>query len=211
MKICCVSDTHGYLPEIPDCDLLLLAGDYCPVIKNQYIWFNKIFAPWLKKLSQRMKVIGIAGNHDFMFERTPELIPEMDWTYLQDNQIEFQGIKIFGSPWQIRFFNWAFNLDEPELNNKWDKIPEDTDILLLHGPPYGYGDFSLFGNTHCGSRHLLEKIEKIQPKLVVYGHIHAGYGVYHVGESKLINASVVNDKYELVNQPIVVELDIPKT
>lgn len=208
MKICCASDLHGYLPEIPDCDLLLLGGDYCPTPEPQHFWFQNKFAPWLKELSLRMKVIGVAGNHDFMFENTPHLIPSMDWTYLQDSDTEWNGLRIYGSPWQRRFYDWAFNLDDPELNRKWDLIPADTDLLVLHGPPFGYGDFSPHGKTHCGSLKLLTKIEEIKPKLVVFGHIHSGYGLYHLDGTMLVNASVVNEHYKLVNPPRIVEIEV---
>lgn len=206
MKICCASDLHGHWPEIPDCDLLLLGGDYCPTVQMQHFWFKEQFAPWIAKLGPRMKIIGVAGNHDFAFEKNQHLLPSMDWTYLQDSGTEWNDLKIWGSPWQLRFFDWAFNLDEPELKEKWDLIPLDTDILVLHGPPLGYGDFSPYGKTHCGSPSLLAKIEEIKPKLVVYGHIHSGAGVYKVGDTILVNASVVNEKYKLVNEPKVFEI-----
>lgn len=204
MKVACLSDTHGHLPEIPECDLLLLGGDYCPFPKHfQEGWFRQQMAPWLAKISEKTKVVGVAGNHDWIFELHPHLVPKMEWTYLQDSGTEFNGFKIWGTPWQPRFFDWAFNADEPKLTMVWDMIPDDTDILVLHGPPYGYGDKSTFrtnydgewpGYEHAGSPSLLKRIEAIKPKLVVAGHIHPGYGRYMIGESTVfINASYVYD------------------
>lgn len=206
MKACCISDLHGFLPKVPECDLLLLGGDFCPTTRDQHWWFKETFSPWLEDLSKRMHVVGVAGNHDLIFQKLPDLVPQMDWVYLQDSGTEFQGFKIWGSPWQPRFYDWAFNADEVELAEKWELIPEDTDILLLHGPPRGYGDFSPFGNEHCGSTTLLSRIEKIQPKLAVAGHIHAGYGRYEIGKTIFVNASFVNDRYTPSHEPIIVEL-----
>lgn len=207
MKIACLSDTHGHFPEVPDCDLLLLGGDYCPHTTGQQWWFKKHFAPWLEELSKRMKIVGVAGNHDLVFETDPELVPAMNWTYLQDSGCEVNGLKIWGSPWQLRFYDWAFNADESQLKEKWDLIPDDTDIVVLHGPPLGYGDLSPYGNEHCGSPSLLKRIEDIQPKLVIYGHIHSGYGKYMVGETTCLNCSLVNEKYVSVNPIQIVEIE----
>lgn len=212
MKICAVSDIHGHLPKIPDCDLLLLGGDFCPtyVGRNdadiERYWYHSTFASWIEFLSERMKIIGVAGNHDFIFEREPHKVPEMPWTYLQDSETEFNGLRIYGSPWQPTFFNWAFNLEEYQLQEKWALIPQGIDILLLHGPPLGYGDFSPYGKVHTGSPSLLAKIEEIKPKLVVAGHIHSGYGKYNIGDTIFLSASLVNERYKPVNPVHVIEI-----
>lgn len=211
MKIACLSDTHGYTPDIPDCDLLLLAGDYCPVVKGQNWWFRETFAPWINKISEKIPVIGVAGNHDLLFEKAPDLVPKMNWTYLQDSGYEWNGLKFWGSPWQTRFYDWAFNEDEPQLKKKWDLIPDDTDVLILHGPPRGFGDFAPrvneAGGEHTGSPSLLKKIEKIKPKLVIAGHIHSGYGSYNIGDTKFLNCSYVNEKYQPTNAIQIVEIE----
>jgi len=208
MKICCVSDLHGYLPEIPDCDLLLIGGDlvFGMNITHSANWLRSTMRPWLADLSKRMTIVGVAGNHDFVFQLDSDLVPRMNWTYLQDSGTEFRGLKIWGSPWQPYFGGWAFNLYEPELCEKWKLVPDDTDILLLHGPPLGYGDFSPVGRVHTGSPGLLNRILAIKPKLVVAGHIHSGYGRYNIGETLFVSASLANEQYVPVNQPIIVEL-----
>lgn len=210
MKICCISDMHGYLPDIPDCDLLLIAGDIVPITHHEPAmsehWMKTKLKKWLSSLSERMKVVAVCGNHDFIFQDCPRLVPALDWTYLQDSGTEFEGLNIWGSPWQPYFYDWAFNLYEPDLMEKWALIPENTDILLLHGPPHGYGDWSVYDKVHTGSPSLLQKIEEIKPKLVVYGHIHSGYGVYNIGDTVLVNASHVTEKYKPENSPIVVEI-----
>lgn len=220
MKVCCLSDIHGYLPEVPDCDLLLLGGDLCRD-HDDYWWYRNDLTNWVNRLAERMRVVAVAGNHDFIFERAPGLAPEVlptpNWTYLQDSGTEFGGFKIWGSPWQPVFYHWAFNAEEPELAKIWQKIPADTDILLLHGPPYGYGDKSTYrtnkdddtqwpGYEHTGSPSLLERIKEVKPKLVVAGHIHNGYGQYRIGETLFVSASLVDNSYKPVHPIIVVDL-----
>lgn len=215
-RICAISDLHGNFPQVPECDLLLLGGDLCRH-HHDHLWYDRELKPWIDELASHCKVIAVAGNHDFAFEVNPTVIPAMNWSYLEDSGIEWNGLKIWGSPWQPRFFDWAFNLDEPELEKKWDLIPSDTDILLLHGPPYGYGDKSTYrqkqhhdapwpGYEHTGSPSLLKCIQEIKPKLVVAGHIHNGYGRYEIGSTIFVNASLVNDKYIPMNEPIVVDI-----
>ena len=85
-------------------------------------------------------------------------------------------------------------------------IPEDTDILVLHGPPYGYGDYSSYGDEHTGSPSLLERIKEVKPKLVVFGHIHEGRGQWEYEDIKLANVTLVNSKYHPIHEPWVTEL-----
>jgi hypothetical protein len=220
LRICCLSDTHGYLPEVPQCDLLLIGGDICPAYDHslsfQKLWVIDNFLPWLEKTPAKQRIY-IAGNHDFIFEKlgAPQYLDHPMYVgnkaavkYLQDSSFYFPygGLKIYGTPWQPYFFNWAFNLNEAELARKWDRIPEDTDILVVHGPPYGCGDkvrpLPEYPRDKAGSPSLLKKIEVIKPKLVVTGHIHSGYGMYNVGETLVVNASYVGEDYKPRN-PIV--------
>lgn len=207
-----MSDLHGTLPpskDLPKCDLVLIGGDitrgHGPL--DQSVWLHKEFKPWLTNL-QTNKIIGVAGNHDFIWEKSPHLVPSMPWTYLQDSETEFKEWKIYGTPWQPRFYDWAFNMDEPNLKKRWDLIPDDTDILVLHGPPKGFGDWVERDKTHTGSPSLTEKIKEIKPKLVIYGHIHPGYGVYELPGITMVNASILDDRYKWVNDPVEVTLDV---
>jgi Icc-related predicted phosphoesterase len=126
---------------------------------------------------------------------------------LCDEGIDLLGFKIYGTPWQPRFFDWAFNADEPELEKRWAAIPDDTDILVLHGPPHGYGDLApaITGirndMEHTGSPALIKRIREIKPQLVIFGHIHSGYGVYEENGIVMSNVSVLNERYQLANKP----------
>lgn len=214
MLIACVADLHGQMPEIPDCDLVLVAGDLSlshggdifDEVRNLY---DK-FMPWCVALHERgIKVIAIAGNHDFLFQKAPDIIPDKSgrvWTYLQDSGCTFKGLKIWGSPWQPPYYDWAFNLPEDELSRKWAQIPDDTDILMTHGPPQYYGD--QVGSSKAGSFTLLERLRTLKPKLHVCGHIHVGYGVYDMnGHTTVVNCAQVNMDYKLVNKPIIIETE----
>ena len=208
MKVVAVSDLHGNLPSIPPCDLLLLAGDLTPVsdhrLPYQAEWLDTTFRAWLEGVAAR-KVIGVAGNHDFIFEKAPHTVPrDLGWTYLEDSGTTWEGLRIWGTPWQPWFFDWAFNLYEPDLVPKWALIPADTDVLVLHGPPHGHGDGvpERGGRVrHCGSPSLLARIEALAPRLVVYGHIHEGRGEWRLGRTVLANVTLVDAGYEPIYSP----------
>jgi len=209
MKICCLSDLHGFLPEpkeLPDCELLVMAGDYSPHPRTEREWTWGVFVPWLEQVSQRFPIVSCGGNHDIMYENNPDLIPRDNWTYLQDTSTEVKGLKIFGSPWTRRFYDWGFNLDQEPLAKKWKLIPDDTDILITHSPVYMYGDYSSYGNENIGCPALYNRILDVKPKLCVFGHAHAGYGQYKIGNTILVNASHVDERYEKINPVIVVEI-----
>ncbi|MFO0926429.1 MAG: metallophosphoesterase [Gemmataceae bacterium] len=213
MKIVAVSDLHGYLPPVPPCDLLLLAGDLCPRKEHreaaQAEWLDTHFRRWLEQAPAR-QIVGVAGNHDFIFQTRRDLVPAgLPWTYLQDSGTTWEGLNLWGSPWQPWFFDWAFNLYEPDLVKKWALIPAGTDVLLLHGPPFGYGDGAYRGSDpveHTGSPGLLDRIRQVAPRLVVFGHIHEGRGQWQLGPTVLANVSVVNERYELTHPPWEFEL-----
>ena len=217
IKIAAVSDLHGHLPKIPDCDLLLIAGDICPDFvmngkirlpyssESQYLWLDKEFRVWLNNLD--CDVVGCAGNHDWAFY--DNLYPtNLNWTYLKDSHCTINGLKIYGSPWQREFHNWAFNLKEEHLDANYDMIPDDTDILLTHGPPYGFGDQTPRGEL-VGSKHLIDRTAfDIKPKLHVFGHIHHSYGEWLFNNTIMANVSLCDEKYRPVNKIKIWEIEI---
>jgi Icc-related predicted phosphoesterase len=218
MKIVATSDLHGHLPEISECDLLLIAGDVCPVWdhKEQYQmdWLRHSFSPWMKEQPAR-EIVWIGGNHDFVLEKARRSkIDALGGTYLEDQEFEFEGVKIWGSPYSPTFGNWAFMEDDWWLFDIWNKISEDTEILVVHGPPMGYGDLTtgFMGNPpeNVGSRTLRDRIRKEnmpELKVVVTGHIHPAYGSYETLDGvKVINASFVNEQYKPKNRPVEFEL-----
>lgn len=217
MLICAVSDLHGNLPAIPSCDLLLIAGDICPThnhnVDFQEQWIETNFRYWLRDIDAKQKIF-CAGNHDFVFQKNPNFGQKLIQNnypaiYLQDASVEFEGLKIYGTPWQPYFYDWAFNLYEEDLSKKWDLIPADADIIVVHGPPRGYGDWAPRvngGYENTGSPSLLTKIEEVKPKLVVFGHIHEGRGEWDLDKTKLANVTVLDRNYKMVYEPWVYEI-----
>ena len=224
MRITVISDTHtkhGLIPltDLPGGDLLIHAGD----IMNSGYNKNDIldFCTWFHSLEQYDKKIFIAGNHDRMFENHPEGVEELlniylDIDYLQDEAYDLYDLdtdastKIYGSPWQPEFYNWAFNLPRngEELQNKWNAIPENIDILITHGPPWGHLDVTPYGNLNVGCEVLRERIEVIKPKIHVFGHVHSGYGYKFHNGTHFVNASVLNERYNYKNKPITIDWNV---
>lgn len=211
MNTFCLSDLHGYLPDVPDCELLLLAGDYCHDHRDRR-WYHGPFRAWLQGLRDRgVDVVGVGGNHDWVLHDDEAFARSLPWHYLLDETLLYfrrdangdptdePPLLIYGSPWQPKFFDWAWNLDEDGLAAKWALIPEGTDILLLHGPPFGIADLTR-GGDRTGSPSLTRRIEVVRPKLVVCGHIHECGGAHTFGFTDgtsclLINASFVDADY----------------
>lgn len=217
IKIVCISDTHCQHKAltIPQCDILIHAGDWTHRgEENNTIDFLK----WLEMQPARHRVF-VSGNHDFLCERNPTKFGELlaihapTSIYLEDQSIVIEGFKIHGSPVSPEFCNWAFNRHRgTDIQRHWDMIPSDVDVLITHGPILGYGDkLSSIGSqpgTHIGCQNLLNTIDTRfhSLKLHVSGHIHEGAGTYKHGEIIVVNASVLDERYRLRNQPVVVTL-----
>ncbi|MDB5171738.1 MAG: Calcineurin-like phosphoesterase [Phycisphaerales bacterium] len=213
MRVTAISDIHGHLIPIAPCDLLLIAGDICPVrdhsLQTQAAFLDGPFRKWLAEIPAR-NVVGVAGNHDFLFENDPDRMPpDLRWIYLQDRAAELDGLNVYGTPWQPRFYDWAFNLDEADLARKWEMIPAGTDILISHCPPQGFGDKTVRG-LGTGSPSLLEAIRRVRPRLAVFGHIHEGRGRWTIevdGQTvQLANASLMDERYRLAHPPMEFEI-----
>lgn len=211
-NIVLISDTHGSHDrvDVPEGDILIHAGDFSAEGELETV---DSFNEWLGSLPHDHKIF-IPGNHDFCFEaerHQEESIQRLSAaTVLIDESVTIEGVKIWGSPWQPEFFDWAFNLPRGEaLRTKWDQIPEDVDVLVTHGPPYGFGDFVRQNGIRVGCQELLKAVKRTKPKLHVYGHIHEGYGTYHQNGTTFVNASICDARYEPSNKPICHEL--PRT
>lgn len=215
MKLVCISDTHNTLKyivdRIPDGDVLIHAGDFTSMgTKAEIEEFNEAMG----MLPHKHKIV-IAGNHDIGFEANPEEAQALlsSVTYLEDSGVEIDGVKFWGSPWQPQFFDWAFNLHRgPQLAEKWALIPDDTNVLITHGPPLGIRDLThrqgrlAMANTGCKDLQR-EVLNRIKPKVHVFGHIHESYGVSTIQGIHFINASILNEKYQIQNKPVIYNIE----
>ena len=208
MRLVAIADTHGNHE-----DLVLPAGDIlihaCDVSMRGEEHEITNFLSWFKDLNYRHKIL-IAGNHDFYFERATyeeidKILPS-NVIYLKDSGTSIDSLNIWGSPITPWFFNWAFNRRRGDpIRRHWDLIPDNTQILITHGPCYRILDTNSEGQ-HVGCNDLFNRIRYLKLNAHVFGHAHDSYGMIEKFGTKFINASVVNDKYELVNQPIVFDI-----
>ena len=207
-RIVCVSDTHCMHDQIdvPDGDILIHAGDSTIAgIHSEVSDFNC----WLGKLPHKHKIV-IAGNHDWFFERNPDLgaAALSNAIYLRDSSTCVEGLLIYGAPWQPRFCDWAFNIERGEpIRQKWDLIPERRDVLVTHGPPWGVLDRAHEGGEHLGCEELSAAVQRVKPRVHIFGHIHGGYGQQQHDATLYVNASICDEAYRPVNAPIVIDLE----
>lgn len=218
LKILIISDTHNNHRGVekklglPPADFIIHCGD---ITGSGSEYHTRDFLDWFSGLHQFDHKIFIAGNHDWLFESTPGLAKEIvseyeNIHYLEDSGIELWGVKFWGSPVTKPFNNWAFNRPEEKLKQHWDAIPKDTDVLITHGPPYMLMDYSESGSAeHTGSESLYWTVfDRVRPQVHCFGHIHEQYGIKEIDGIKIINASLLDSNYRMVNPPIMVEIEI---
>lgn len=214
MIIDAISDLHGFLPKTQGGDLLIVAGDL--TANDSAEGYLKFFI-WIAKQQYRKKIV-IAGNHDMQIHKKKiPMASNADFQYLQDSGTEFEGLKMWGSPWTKTFWGinphcTAFTVDsETKLERKWNKIPDGIDILITHSPPFGVLDQVKRGNLEdrierTGSECLYGAVHRIKPKLHFFGHIHEGRGQDVLNETKCFNCSHVDREYNPIYKPFRVIL-----
>jgi Icc-related predicted phosphoesterase len=189
-EIVCIADLHEHLVAVPACDLLVIAGDVSFAgkgdLRAKHAFLTGPFKDWLEDVPAE-EIVLVAGNHD-------------------------QSIEAWGIPDGPWFLDWAFNAPrrygEAFLASKFDLIPDATDIVVGHGPPRGYGDGASRpgGVEHVGSTAMTEALQRVQPPLMVCGHIHSAYGSYRLDDTEVVNAALVDDGYRPVNGVVQIEL-----
>lgn len=218
MKICCISDTHGQhrlldMSKYP-ADVLVFAGDWT---KGYDIGLSETsdFLSWLDSTSYNHKLV-ICGNHETGIVENRELFEDLllmypDITYLENSEATIDGIKFYGSPYSNEFGGWPFMYDESRLKQIWNKIPNDTQVLITHGPAYGCNDRvrRAYGrDPHVGSQSLAARKEALSGTLKAHisGHIHEAAGTVIHETCVNVCASVLNEKYNLINGPTIMEI-----
>lgn len=213
MKILHISDTHGFHDDFPeatwkDIDVVVHSGDcsnYADVGRNIYEVHK--FLNWYEMVPVKHKIF-VAGNHDTSIERNkwaPSEFTDRGIIYLQNSEVVIEDIKFYGSPVTPTFNDWAFMKARDKTHEVWANIPDDTDILIVHGPPKGIRDLSFDRNGKlemCGDLALYKRCQALKSKLklVCFGHIHDMDGVDNQGisryaktETAFSNAACVRD------------------
>jgi Icc-related predicted phosphoesterase len=239
VSIILISDIHNYqhLLTLPKGDLLLIAGDMTNMGKRKEL---ERFSTFLSSVKPNFEmIVVVAGNHEVSMDTDffnkvgkkyfygnsidPKrarayFIDNPDVVYLEDSGVEYKGIKIWGTPWVNPCGNWAFCLNQPGMDKQlFGQIPEDTDILISHSPPYGILDVvpmysyqvdpqtnkmvRKMQNQHTGNKELMKRVHKIKPKLHVFGHIHECSGAEIHGDTLFVNAAILNHRHKPENLP----------
>ena len=223
IKFCFISDTHNCHDEltIPECDMILHCGDSTGKGAVREI---TEFCEWYGNLSHKYKIL-IAGNHDWGFQekeaKCRQICEDNGIIYLQDELVDIEGLRIYGSPWQPEFCDWAFNAwrtkedvkrndlygyNYPFIGDYWEKIPKNLDILLTHGPPYDIMDKCPYP---VGCEELLKKVREVKPKYHAFGHIHCDTGEEKHGDTVFINAAMLTDYYRPMDRIVdIYEIDL---
>jgi len=205
MKIIAFSDVHGQytelendmpssdktMPQIPECDVLIFAGDYswASGVKSSIKFIN-----WFVKQPGKHKIL-VPGNHDYSID----LIESLGIEVLINRGITIEGTKFFGSPYTPMFNNWNFMNREEDLEKMYSNFPDEVDVLITHGPPFGILDkFAEY--TGCenrlGSLSLLEYVKKVNPKVHIFGHNHEA-GHCPDGITDFYNVSLLDQDYRM--------------
>lgn len=228
-RLLAFSDLHGHLCDVatlPAADIAVITGDITPATHDYYggtasgrykqsDWMLHTCMPWLETLPVH-HVVLTWGNHDHVGEY-PDLLPAMVWPerlhMLVNRSVTIDGVSFHGVPQTPRFHDWAFNDDDTEdaLGRRWAQIPDGTDVLLSHGPPYGVCDTIRPGAAALGSRTQttwLQSEASNRPRVLICGHIHGSGGTAgRVGRTDVYNVALVNEQYRVVRSPRVITLD----
>jgi Icc-related predicted phosphoesterase len=203
-SLCIVADTHRKHREllIPECDLLIHCGDFCSFRREEErtladadIWFAEAPAK---------HVVCIGGNHDFLLQSREFRFAHA--TFLEDRTVEIGGLLIHGSPWCPDLSGFAYYATNEQLIEKWRMIPSGIDVLITHTPPFGILDIPSSGGIHLGCPHLRAELNRIRPKLHVFGHVHASHGTHFENGTRFVNAAVVGGRdLEVCHAPTMVD------
>lgn len=222
MRIVHISDTHmsHWQLKMPDGDILVHTGDISGQTNMRELvdvnnWFGSLEGKY-------REIFFVPGNHDGQFEQFDVAKGTLsNARVLFDEAVEFDGYKIYGSPWTNTFFDWYFMKDRDKIGEMWDKIPDDTNILLTHQPPFmlldraheyiknkrNQEDTKKIINVGCKElrKTCMTRLKKL--KLNCFGHLHMDGGKW-VEENGIIfsNGAVLNDYYYMTNGPNVIDL-----
>lgn len=215
LRVVHISDTHMDHRQLkmPEGDILVHTGDISGITSmKELIEVNNWFASMAGKYRE---IFFVPGNHDGQFvdfHAAAMLLSRA--TVLFDKQVEFDGYKIYGSPWTLTFFDWWFMKDPDQMKEVWDKIPDDTNILLTHQPPYllldraeAFKEKGKIVNVGCKALReaCMTRLKRLQ--LNCFGHLHMDGGKTVENNGIVFsNGAVLNDYYAMTNGANVIDL-----
>jgi Icc-related predicted phosphoesterase len=208
MKIIALSDTHSLHNEVvlPKCDVLIHAGDFSG---NGSMSHVNNFLDWFSNQDATVK-LATPGNHDTWVEKNTQeaisMFKNRGVELLIHAPYKYNTIKFFLSPYTPEFMEWSFMYPRMDGKKVWEDIPEDTNILVTHGPPHQILDYVPRSFSHQGCTYLRQKISEIKPAYHIFGHIHEGYGYKLFDSTHCYNVSVCNKNYDAINKPIELEI-----
>lgn len=162
----------------PDIDFIVCAGDFTT--------FGRGLTRFLKAFGKvGKKLYLIPGNHE---ER--EGLLDIVSAFSQVVNLHKKAVKI-NSYIFLGYGGGGFAQQDVEfrkLARDWyGKYKGQKIVLVTHGPPLGT-TLDLFGNQHVGNIDYRQWIERLQPKLVIAGHLHETAGaVDMIGKTRLVN------------------------
>ena len=183
IRLVCISDTHTLTTDVPDGDILIHAGDMGKLGTHAEIQGQ---VDWLDTLPHRYKLV-VAGNHDsFLDPRSRAECDEskgLDWRsliYLQHDALDLdfekkggRRLHIYGAPQIPKCGGPDFAFQYERNEDAWSHtVPEGIDVLVTHTPPRHHLDLP----RGMGCEWLLKEIWRVQPKVHIFGHVHAGHG-----------------------------------
>lgn len=218
VKICHISDTHTLPFKIEPADILVHSGDALNSGKFKDL---VTFRLQLEEIKEHFKhIVYVPGNHDWELQYKPKESEEFlqstvpNLVVLHEKSIELMGLKFYGTAYQPFFCNWAFNVQYPkDLKEIYERIPDDTQVLVTHCPPYGILDHVINrwnpNGEHVGSKELADELPRLKAlKLHMFGHIHYSSGMKLIDGVEYSNGAICDEAYLAVNKPNVIELEI---
>lgn len=225
---------------LPGGDLLIHSGDISSLGRksevNRFVnWFNdinhythKIFIAgnhdmtFDREILLRDKLAHFEGKTEYdteCAEGKPEWLEELlgihlhpNVYYLENSFVILDDIKIWGSPITPSFgYGWGFNKDRGyDINQIWNQIPNDTDIVITHGPIHSYCDRTDRGGLNVGCEQLYHRLNEVQPQLHFSGHIHEAYGYRNTNWGYAFNGCNCDLSYLVNNKPMTFDYDFLK-
>ncbi len=210
LQLVLLSDTHEQHreAEVPHGQILIHTGDFSMMSRSltSIVDFND----WLGELPHRFKLL-VPGNHDFWLEADASRRSLLsNATVLINESMDIEGLRFWGSP-VTPLYGGAFGRSSVEDRRRlYASIPKDVDVLITHGPPLGILDVSPGSDYHQGDPVLLDAVQRVRPKLHVFGHVHLDKRSPRILETPhtvFVNAALLGPDGDIDKTPIVLRME----